>query len=108
MQGAHVKDMLHSRDISEQQASSSAQTRNRVLAGSLYQLLEERKNVRSRDELTSLANSYGMDETVLERLAQTINSPSIAEETRRMVTNDAGEERMTVMVRQVYISASLR
>ncbi|KLO10687.1 hypothetical protein SCHPADRAFT_505208 [Schizopora paradoxa] len=99
--GAHVKDMLHSRDISEQQASSSAQTRNKVLAGSLHQLLEERKNVRSRDELTSLANSYGMDETVLERLAQTINTPSIAEETRRMVTNESGEERMTVMAKWV-------
>lgn len=94
-----MKNMLHSRDISEQQASSSTQTRNRILAGSLHQLLEDRKNVHSRAEFASLANSYGMDGSVLERLARTINTPSVAEDTRRMVTSETGEERMTVLVR---------
>ena len=69
-------------------------------------MLEERKNVQSRNELTNLANSYGIDEPVLDGLVRTINTPSIAEETRRMVTNEAGEERMTVMVRRVNTSTS--
>jgi len=99
--GLHMKNMLHSRDVSEQQASSSTPTRNRILAGGLYQLLEDRKGVQSRTELTSLANSYGLDEAVLERLARSINTPSIAEDTRRVVTNDEGDERMTVMAKWV-------
>jgi len=99
--GVHMKNMLHSRDVSEQQASSSTPTRNRILAGSLYQLLEDRKNVQSRAELASLASSYGVDESILERLTRTVNTPSIAEDTRRMVTNEAGEERMAVLAKWV-------
>lgn len=97
-----MRNMLHSRDVSEQQASSSTPTRNRILAGSLYQLLEDRKNVQSRAELASLASSYGVDESILERLTRTVNTPTIAEDTRRMVTNEAGEERMAVLVRRYY------
>ncbi len=97
-----MRNMLHSRDVSEQQASSSTPTRNRILAGSLYQLLEDRKNVQSRAELASLASSYGVDESILERLTRTVNTPTIAEDTRRMVTKEAGEERMAVLVRRYY------
>lgn len=94
--------MLHSRDISEQQASSSTQTQNRILAGSLYQLLEDRKNVQSRAELANLAKSYGIDESVLEGLTRTINSPSVAEDSRRVVTDEAGEERTIALASQIY------
>ena len=93
-----MRNMLQSRVVSEQQANSSTPTQNRILAGGLHQLLEDRKFVKTRAELAKLANRYDMDLDLVERLAQRFKTPTMDEESRRMVTNDKGEERMIVMV----------
>jgi len=91
-----MKDMLRSRDISEQQAASSTSTRNRLRAGSLFDLLEERKFAKSREEVVSMAEKYDVDKNVLERVALTVNSPSVVEGSLRKVVGEDGEERETV------------
>ncbi|THH03853.1 hypothetical protein EW145_g5955 [Phellinidium pouzarii] len=93
----HMKNILRSRDVSEQQASSHTPTRNRMLAGMLFDLLEQRKSVRSKDELSKLADRYDIDLDVMERLAAFTNTPSIVEGSRRKLLEDDGQERFTML-----------
>ncbi|KAH8117475.1 hypothetical protein DFH11DRAFT_1504699 [Phellopilus nigrolimitatus] len=101
---AHVKHVLHSRDVSEQQATSHAATRNRILASELFDLLEHKKSTASLNELIKLANRYDMDVDVLERLGAFANTPSIVEGSRQKVLEEDGRERFTTLVRPLLVS----
>lgn len=90
--------MLQSQQLSEKQASSSTSTRNRILAGNMVDVLEERKFIATRKELERLAEKNDLDVDVLESVAQCVSSPSILEGSRRTVVDEDGEERVTMLV----------
>ena len=96
-----MKRVLHSRDISEQQASSHSSTKNRMTAGMLFDLLEQRRSITSRSELSSLVGRYDIEPAVLERVATIVNTPSVAEGSRRKILEDDGRERWTMLVRSL-------
>jgi len=93
----NVKNMLRSRDISEEQASSTSATPNRLLAKSLMNVLEERKWLKSREDCIALAGQFGIDVQTLETLSRTVNSPSVAEGSVQRLQSDGGEERTTML-----------
>ncbi|KAI5123297.1 hypothetical protein M0805_009318 [Coniferiporia weirii] len=93
----HMRHILHSRDVSEQQASSLTSTKNRMTAGVLYDLLELRKSVKSQAELSKLASRYDIDSEVLESLLAFANTPSIVEGSRRKILEEDGRERFTTL-----------
>jgi hypothetical protein len=93
-----MRNMLRSQQISEQQASSSTSTHNRVLAGELVDLFEERKFAKSRQDAERVAQKYGVDVEVLESVAKNVTSPSILEGSRRTIVDEDGEERVTMTV----------
>ena len=90
--------MYRTRDISEQQAASARPVRNRMDAGTLSTLLDDRKFVTSRTELEQLAARYNLDVAVLERLTRFVNSPSIGEGTVVRTVGDDGQEKITMQV----------
>lgn len=64
-----------------------------MLAGTLHELLEERKSVTTRDELEKLALRYEIDVDKLESVARFVNSPSVDEgSVRREVDRDGVEQ----------------
>lgn len=93
-----MQHIIRSREASEQQAASTSPTRNHILASSLAQLLDERKYASTQAELATLVSRYAMDVDVLERLAGTVNIPSIDDDTRQRVIGNDGDERFTVVV----------
>lgn len=94
-----MQHILRSRDVSEQQATSHVATKNRMTAGMLFDLLEQRKNISSRDELLDLAKRYDMEVDVLERVATFVNTPSTVADSLRKILEDDGRERITTLVR---------
>jgi hypothetical protein len=64
---------------SESEATPSNATRNRLLASSLHDLLNERKEVKSMKDLQALANNYDIDVDKLESVAQFLSCPSVGE-----------------------------
>lgn len=91
--------MLKIQQDSEMDANAGSSTRNRLLAPSLIDLLDERKAVTSPQELDRLAAKYNMDPSVLESLARFVNSPSADETTVRKVVDEDGAERFLTTVR---------
>ncbi|EJF65693.1 hypothetical protein DICSQDRAFT_165404 [Dichomitus squalens LYAD-421 SS1] len=74
---------------SEEEARSPRSTRNRLVAESLLELLEERKYVATQKDLEALAKKFDMDLDKLERLARHVNSVSVNQETvKRWVGED--------------------
>lgn len=66
------------------------------MAGSLIELLDERKAVRSRQELNQLASRYNMELSVLESLARFVNSPTPdASKSRKIIDQDNTERFIT-------------
>lgn len=95
-----MKHVLQSREVSEQQAASHQLPRNRLLASELFAALEQRKAVRSREELQEISNRHNIDPDIFERIARHANTPSTLENTRRKVVDEEGTERFTILVRE--------
>jgi len=92
-----VSRTFQSRLQSEQEASSSHTTRNRLVAAALMDLLEERKSVVSQlNGLQGLAEKFNLDVAKLQRVAKYVNSPSVDPESVLRTVNDDGTERTTM------------
>lgn len=102
-----MQRILASRNISEAQAASHAPPPNRLLASALFSALEERKHLssseRTPEALKKLAARYNVDAEVLERLSRSVNTPSEVEGSRKKVVDEEGQERYTVLVRDICI-----
>ena len=99
-----MQHVLRSREASEQQASSHTPTKNRMTAGMLFNLLEQKKSVSSRSEISELARQYDIEVDVLERVAAFATSPSTVEGSMRKVVEEDGRERFTTLVRTTLVS----
>ena len=98
-------NILRSQQLSEQQASSSTSTRNRIVAASMIDALEERKYAMSQQDLGSIAKKYDLDVDTLENVARTVMSPSILEGSRRTIVDEKnGEERVTMTVSCILLN----
>ncbi|TFY61714.1 hypothetical protein EVJ58_g4339 [Rhodofomes roseus] len=99
-QGAdQVQRVFQARQRSEEDARSLTPTRNRMLAGTLYELLEERKSASTREELEKLASRYEIDVDKLESVARFVNSPSVDEGSVRKEVDRDGVEQVKMKVR---------
>ena len=69
-----MRQVLQSREASEQEASASQPPRNRLLASALADALQERRHLadRSPESLRKLASRHNVDAEVLERLARVV------------------------------------
>ena len=90
--------MYRMRHVAEEQAVSAKPVHNRLGASTLSSLLDDRKLVTSRSDLERLAAKYTIDVSVLERLARTVNSPSIREGSVVRTVSDDGQETITMQV----------
>ena len=88
-----MRKILRSRELSEQQASESS-TRNRIVAASLAELLEERKYVKNKRDQEALVRRYNIDMDVFQRLTATVNVPSVSQESLRREVGKDGQERL--------------
>ena len=94
-----MKQVLQSRQASEEEAASYTPPKNRLRASELFSAFETRKSIQSQTQLQEIADEYNIDLDVLERLGQFVNTPSTREESRRKVVDEEGKERFTVLVR---------
>jgi hypothetical protein len=90
--------MHRSQIQAEAEATPSNTVRNRLLAPSLSDLLDERKAVQSTEDLQALANKYAIDMAKLESVAQFVHSPSVEEGSHQKEINAEGEEIITMRV----------
>ncbi|EIW60309.1 uncharacterized protein TRAVEDRAFT_165007 [Trametes versicolor FP-101664 SS1] len=82
-----------SRLLSEDQARSSRQPHNRLVAASLTELLEERKYAPTPKALEELPKKYAIDSDKVERLARYVNSVSVHPDlVKRWVSEDGAEQ----------------
>ncbi|OJT03512.1 hypothetical protein TRAPUB_5791 [Trametes pubescens] len=89
-QAQHIHE---SRLLSEDQARSSRQPHNRLVAASLTELLEERKYAPTLKALEELPKKYAIDSDKVERLARYVNSPSVhPDSVKRWVSEDGAEQ----------------
>ncbi|TDL27542.1 hypothetical protein BD410DRAFT_782645 [Rickenella mellea] len=93
----HMRSILNKREQSEQQADSPMPTQNRILASSLFDLLEQTKTISTRRELENVARKYGMDVSVLESVSRSVNTPSVDERTITKTVGEDGTENVTMM-----------
>ncbi|KAF9227975.1 hypothetical protein BS17DRAFT_414648 [Gyrodon lividus] len=91
-----IRDMYRSRVQSETEASSMQSTRNRLLASSLFELLEARKSMVNPAEQETLAKRYQIDVEKLQELCRVVNTPSIEKSTVVRTTDIDGEELLTM------------
>ncbi|KAH8107167.1 hypothetical protein BXZ70DRAFT_916675 [Cristinia sonorae] len=93
-----VTRTFQSRLQSEQQASSSHSTRNRLVASALMDLLDAKKNFTFPDSRSfqGLADEFNVDLAKLVTVAQYLNSPSVDPESYSRVVKDDGTERTTM------------
>lgn len=97
--------MIESQKQSEQEASSMQPSRNRVQASTLSFLLDKSKSASTRQEMVELADKYGVDIEILEKLSQYVTSPSIRNDSVvRKVRNEDGEEELSVMVCGLFLA----
>ncbi|KAI9064251.1 hypothetical protein FKP32DRAFT_1611341 [Trametes sanguinea] len=89
--------LFQARLRSEDQARSSRPPRNHLLAGSLLDLLEERKYASKPEDLQEIAKKYDMDVEKLERLARHVNIVSVDQDTVKRWIDDEGVEHVTMM-----------
>jgi len=92
----------------EAEAAPSSTVRNRLLAPTLSDLLDERKAVKSAKELQVLANKYAIDVEKLENVAQFVNSPSVEEGSHQKEISAEGEEIITMTATWINRSVSHR
>ena len=93
-----AQEMFQTRIRSEDEARSSRQTPNRLVAPQLVELLEERKYASSRKDIEDLAKKYSIDVEKLERLARHVNSVSADRDTVRRWVGEDGNENVTMTV----------
>lgn len=100
---------LQSRLQSEQQASSSQGTRNRIVAAALMDLLDAKKALSATDSngLQALAEKYNIDLEKLQRVSQYVNSPTVDPESVVRKVNEDGSERTTMKVRAGLLYAGV-
>ncbi|KAK7693277.1 hypothetical protein QCA50_002844 [Cerrena zonata] len=89
-----VNRAFQTRLQSEEEARSSRTVHNRLLASSLVDLLEQRKQVGSLDELKDLAKRYSIDLEKMENLARFVNSHSIDQNSTQRTISEDGAERV--------------
>jgi len=78
----HVRELFESRARAEDEAISEHTPHNRLHVSSLVALLKERQDIGSSTAATTtkqLAAKYGMDAERLEKLARSVNVPSVRE-----------------------------
>ncbi|KAA1471341.1 hypothetical protein DENSPDRAFT_776207 [Dentipellis sp. KUC8613] len=95
---AQIRRRFESRAQSEADAASSHAPRNRLLAASLSDLLDQRKYATSRKELEKFAEQYGIEVQKLESVARYVSTPSVDEKTAIRMVEDNGEESITMVV----------
>ncbi|KAI0747950.1 hypothetical protein C8Q80DRAFT_704601 [Daedaleopsis nitida] len=95
--GASTQHIIQSRLRSEEEARSSRPTRNRLVASSLLEVLEERKHASTSAQLDGLSEKYGLDADKLNRLARNVNSVSVNQDTVKRWFGEDGSEHMTMM-----------
>lgn len=101
-----IQGVFQTRLQSEVEASSARSTHNKLVAGSLQDLLQERKSLTSRDELHKLAQRYDVDPDKLESITRFVNSPSIDEGSIKRTIGEDGAE--TVTMKAIWVETSLR
>lgn len=74
-----------------------------MLAGTLHELLEERKSVATREELEKLASRYEIDVDKLESVARFVNSPSVDEGSVRREVDRDGVEQVKMKVSRTQV-----
>lgn len=95
---SNANRMLKIQLDSEADANATTSTRNRLLAPTLTDLLDESKAVTSTQELDRIAAKYNMDRTVLDGLIQSVNSPTPDDtKIRKVVDEDGGERFLTTV-----------
>ncbi|KAF8633713.1 hypothetical protein AX17_004371 [Amanita inopinata Kibby_2008] len=63
----------------------------------LHQLLDKRKNIRTRSEFATLTEQYGVDQESLNKLTAAVNSPSVrAGSGLPSIDKETGEERTSI------------
>ena len=95
---ASAQHIHQTRLRSEEEARSPRSTRNRLVAESLLELLEERKYAATQKDLAILVNKHGMDLEKLERLARHVNSVSVSQDSVKRWVNEDGNENVTMLV----------
>ncbi|KAI6039027.1 hypothetical protein EDC04DRAFT_2688656, partial [Pisolithus marmoratus] len=93
----HAQAMHRSQMQSEVEATNTHATRNRLLVSSLNSLFDTRKSVTTTTELESLAKRHGIDVERLQQLCRHFNTPSVDERTIVRMTDENGEESVTMM-----------
>ncbi|CAL1704234.1 unnamed protein product [Somion occarium] len=89
-----VNRTFQSRLQSEAEARSTKAIRNRLLASTLIDLLNRRREVKSLDELKELADRYSIDFDKMENLARFVNSPSIDQDSIKRSVDEDGVEKV--------------
>jgi crotonobetainyl-CoA:carnitine CoA-transferase CaiB-like acyl-CoA transferase len=93
-----MNQMYRSRTQSEAEASCAQTPRNKLLAGSLADLLEARMYAVSAEEVARMATRYGVDVGRLESVARFVNMPSVKEGSVVRTVSNNGNENITMLV----------
>ncbi|KAJ7343665.1 hypothetical protein DFH08DRAFT_873334 [Mycena albidolilacea] len=101
-----AKQMFDSRVQSENQATASAPTQNRLQAPKLATLLDERKSIRTARDMEFLAQRFGVDLEQLDAISKFVNTPSVQANSAVRVTSKDGQEKQTI--KAVWIEPRLK
>lgn len=93
---AQINHAFQQRLQSEQEASSSRSTHNRLLSLNLTDLLNERKDITSQEGLEKLAKKYNIDASKIESLSRFVNSPSTDQDSLKRAVGEDGVETITM------------
>ena len=104
----HAKHVYETRLQSELEARSLHPSRNRLLAASLHDLLEDRKQARNAADLERLARRYEVDVEKLESIARYVNTPAVDPSSVKRVLKEDGSEVTTMKVRCLRLQHVLR
>ncbi|KAI0670552.1 hypothetical protein C8Q78DRAFT_1036806 [Trametes maxima] len=89
--------LFQTRLRSEDEARSARPPHNHLVAGTLMDLLEERKYISTPKHLVELANKYDIDHEKVENLARYVNSVSVHQDSVKRWVSDDGEEKTTML-----------
>lgn len=84
----------------EQDPTALAKRRNMLTSPLLAVLLDERKAVATRKEMVELAERFNVDISVLDRLGQHFNSPSVLERSKEDTKRDV--MRVSLSMSEIY------
>ncbi|KAI0361911.1 hypothetical protein OH77DRAFT_1416098 [Trametes cingulata] len=89
--------LFQARLRSEDEARSARPPRNHLVAGSLMDLLEERKYASTPKDIEELSRKYDVDLEKLERMARYVNSVSVHQDSVRRWVSEDGVEHTTML-----------